>query len=71
METRKPGYYLSNWTLINLMKGYRFYYIEEQNFVFIQMGGIQDEDIQLSPGIFAGVDEEGQIVCIEIYMSRN
>lgn len=62
---------MSNWDLINLRKGYRFYYVEEQNFIFIQMDGLQDDDIQLAPGIFTGIDEDGYIVCLEIYMNRN
>ena len=39
--------------------------------IFIQMDGLQEDDIKLAPGIFAGVDEDGQIVSLEIYTSRN
>ena len=71
MEGRKPRQTVSDLKLINSIKGCRFYYIEEQEFVFIQLDGVQDDDIKLAPGIFAGIDEDGQIVSLEIYTSRN
>ena len=71
MESRRPGQTVSDLKLINSINGYRFYYIEEQEFVFIQLDGVQDDDIKLALGIFAGIDEDGHIVCLEIYTSRN
>jgi len=51
----------------NIMEGFKIYYDEKEDILFLGKEGMEAEVLEISPGINMELDEAGQLIGVEVF----